>query len=87
MRYLIALLLCGCAAQPTRFVPQLVETPVNKVFKCELKAPTEPLWATKAITSESDIWTQSRAMRAELNQREGYETELKGSCSIKEATP
>lgn len=64
--------LAGCAGM----APKVQEVKVPVLVPCKV-APTErPLFAVDGLPIGSDIWEQMKALRAERQQRIGYETEL-----------
>lgn len=90
--FIALLLLTACAGEPTRFVPEPVSVPINNNVYCDSPLPAEPPWAAmpNRVEPGSDVWTQSQAFRAEINQREAYELQLKGvieGCRKPAASP
>lgn len=72
--YLLAALLAGCASAPPAPVATEVKIPVSE--KCEAPVPTRPAFAVDALPIGADIYAQTKALRAERQQRKGYELKL-----------
>lgn len=70
----IALLLTGCAT-PERIVQVRVPVPVA----CQVAEPQRPIMDTETLAIDAKIDEQARAMRAEIERREGYEGELRAA--------
>ncbi len=81
MRYLFLLLLVSCGVQPTNFVPVEVDKPVNVYIPCQQTIPDEPLWLTKTVNPEVDIYKQSTTFQAALDQHFAYEKLLKDALT------
>jgi PBP1b-binding outer membrane lipoprotein LpoB len=67
-----ALLLTGCAT-----TERLVEIRIPTPIACQVAEPARPMMDTDTIPLDSPIDTMARAMRAEIERREGYETQLR----------
>lgn len=74
MYYLLAGLLCGCASVPPAPVANEVKIPVSE--QCEAPVPQRPAFAVDALPIGADIYAQTKALRAERQQRKGYELKL-----------
>ena len=87
LRYAIAILLLllilfsvsGCQTEPVKQIVQtvVVEKPVQ--VRCQVPAIERPVWETERA-NVADPVTVSRAIRAELEQRRGYETRLEAAA-------
>jgi len=66
------LALAGCAT-----TERLVEIKVPVPVECREKEPARPAMDTETLSQTSRIDEQSRAMRAEIEAREGYEDRLR----------
>ncbi|MDF3842722.1 hypothetical protein P3W55_13480 [Pseudomonas citronellolis] len=70
--------LAGCAGQVE---PELrtvrVEVPV--AVPCRAPAVQEPTWATASLQKGDSLQTKVRALLAELEQRKGYEAQLRAA--------
>lgn len=64
--------LAGCAGM----APKVQEVKVPVPIPCKIEAPERPLFAVDGLPIGSDIWEQMKALRAERQQRIGYEVEL-----------
>lgn len=70
----VALLaLPGCASRPVGGAPVAL-APVSK--PCALQPPARPDFAVDALPLDAELWAMMRALRAERQQRIGYELEL-----------
>lgn len=65
----ISLVLTGCGATMTT-----VKVPVP--VECREETPTRPAMPTETLDPAAPLDVQNRAMRAEIDRREGYEGEL-----------
>ena len=72
----VMLLLAGCASTPKLDV-QRVEVPIP--VACKAEPPARPDWAVDHLEIGSGIWRQMQALRAERQQRIGYEGELEAA--------
>lgn len=70
----LAGLLVGCAAPGPPAAPQRVEIPVSA--GCAVEVPHRPTYAVDALPLGAPIDAQMRALRAERQQRAGYEIQL-----------
>ena len=71
---LLFVLLAGCATPEP--VVRTVEVKVPVREKCTVQVDSKPIYATKLIDPNSDIWVQNKAFRAELEQRKTREDVL-----------
>ncbi|MHB0973976.1 MAG: hypothetical protein ACYC0P_07015 [Thiobacillus sp.] len=71
---LAVLLLTGCAGMLP--APKVVEVKVPVLVPCKVAPPERPLFAVDGLPVSSGIWDQMKALRAERQQRIGYEVEL-----------
>lgn len=71
---LAVLLLTGCAGLMP--APKVVEVKVPVQVQCKVTPPERPLFAVDGLPVGSGIWEQMKALRAERQQRIGYEVEL-----------
>lgn len=79
---LILLLLLGCAAPKTEYVPYQVPVPV--AVPCAAAVPPEPEWATKDMPrvdpkTGDEIDVAVDKLVAERKQRQGYAAKLKAA--------
>lgn len=72
----LAAMLAGCVTLPAPVVTT-VEIPVSE--KCDAPVPSRPAFAVDALPLGADIFDQSKALRAERQQRKGYEIELEAA--------
>lgn len=72
---LAVVLLAGCSTVVDRVVPVNVAVPVA----CQQLEPARPDMDTESLPPDSAVDEQSRAMRAEIERREGYEIELRAA--------
>lgn len=70
---LLALALAGCGSTLPKRV--LVEVAVP----CRVDMPAKPVWATRALRPDADIFDQVKALLAERRQRQGYERLLEAA--------
>lgn len=70
--YSACLSLAGCAT-----TERLVEVRVPVPVECREKEPARPAMDTETLSPAARIDEQSRAMRAEIEAREGYEDLLR----------
>lgn len=78
---LLALIVAGCAAP--QCVPVVTEVKVPVAVPCDEPLPHKPAFAVDALEIGAPIDKQMRALRAERQQRNGYELELEaaaGAC-------
>lgn len=74
MRWLLLLLLAGCASQTP---PKTVEVPVP--VPCKVPQIEKPSFAVDGLPIGANIWDQMLALRAERKQRQGYELKLEAT--------
>lgn len=67
-------LVTGYSLAPTK--ERLVEIEVAVPVVCKVEVPVRPAMPTDALALDADVDTQSRAMRAEIELRGGYEDQL-----------
>jgi len=72
---LIALLILTGCASPGRPVQTRVPIPVA----CQVAEPARPMMDTDTVPIDAPIDELARAMRAEVERREGYEGELRAA--------
>lgn len=77
-----ALLLTGCATSA-----KLVQVKVPIPIPCQVAEPARPMMDTETIPIESPIDELTRAMRAEIDRREGYEGELRAALNACKKRP
>jgi len=68
----MAALLTGCATTE-RVVQVRVPVPVA----CQVAEPARPMMDTESVQIDAPVDILTRAMRAEIERREGYEVELR----------
>ena len=71
-----ALLLTGCASQD-----RLVQVKVPLPVACQVTEPARPMMDTDTVSLTAPIDELARAMRAEIERREGYEGQLRAALS------
>jgi type IV pilus biogenesis protein CpaD/CtpE len=71
-----ALLLTGCASQD-----RLVQVKVPLPVACQITEPARPMMDTETVLISAPIDELARAMRAEIERREGYEGQLRAALS------
>jgi hypothetical protein len=71
---LCALLLVGCET-----APRLITVNVPVPIACQATEPVRPAMDTEALALDAPVDEQARAMRAEIERREGYEGELRAA--------
>ncbi len=71
---LTLLVLMGCATPEP--VVRTVEVKVPVREKCTVQVDPKPAYALSLIDPNSDIWVQSKAFRAEVEQRKAREAVL-----------
>ena len=75
-----AVLLAGCgAAPPARVEIQQVKVPVP--VPCDEPEPERPNMPTEHLSGGADVDMYVQAAGAELERREGYETELRAALA------
>ena len=67
-------LLAGCATTAPAPIVTEVKTPVYQ--RCDAPVPERPPFAVDALPLGAEIGQQMRALRAERQQRQGFEREL-----------
>lgn len=70
-----ALALAGCAST----TPRVQEVLVPVSVPCKAAIPDRPALAVDSLPIGAGIWEQMKALRAERNQRQGYEKELEAA--------
>ena len=80
MKWLLVLMvaLAGCAGQ-VRPEPRTVRVEVPVSVPCRAPAVEEPTWATASLQKGDSLQTKVRALLAELEQRKGYEVQLRAA--------
>ncbi len=79
---LALLMLAGCAA-PGKPVQVRVPVPVA----CQVVEPARPMMDTDTVSIDAQVDELARAMRAEIERREGYEGELRAALSACRKSP
>lgn len=69
-------LLAGCGT-----TERLVEVRVPVPVACQVAEPARPMMDTDGLALDAAVDVQARAMRAEIERREGYEGELRAALS------
>lgn len=83
MRAIIFLFsLAACATPPVSYVPVETDKPVPVYIPCQQTIPEEPLWVTKTIDPNTDIYKQSTALQGALDQHAAYEKQLKDTITV-----
>jgi hypothetical protein len=69
----------GCQAQPVKPIVQTITVPKPVPVPCKVQPIERPAWETERA-NPSDPVLVSRAIRAELEQRRGYEAQLEAAA-------
>lgn len=77
MRWLILLLLSGCASQPVAYKPVEIEIPV--AIDCKIEAIASPAWPTAFTSEKNGVFDDAKAVLQELELRKGYEAQLEAA--------
>lgn len=77
MRWLVLLLLAGCASQPIAYAP--IKESVAVAVECKIEAIPTPEWPTQALNDKNTLFEKVRAVLAELSLRKGYEAQLEAA--------
>jgi hypothetical protein len=72
----ISLLLTGCAS-----TDRLVQVKVPLPVACQVTEPARPMMDTETVSISAQIDELARAMRAEIERREGYEGQLRAALN------
>ncbi|MBV5701750.1 hypothetical protein ACIUXA_08930 [Pseudomonas aeruginosa] len=75
---LVMVALAGCAGR-VEPEPRTVRVEVPVAVPCRVPAVEVPAWATAGLKKSDDIQTKVRALLAELQQRKGYEVQLRAA--------
>lgn len=67
--------LAGCSGM----APTVQEVKVPVPVPCKAPTPERPAFAVDGLPAGSGIWEQTKALRAERKQRQGYEAELEAA--------
>lgn len=80
MKWLLVLMiaLAGCAGQ-VEPEPRTVRVEVPVAVPCRAPAVEVPTWATASLQKGDSLQTKVRALLAELEQRKGYEVQLRAA--------
>ena len=80
MKWLLVLVvaLAGCAGQ-VEPEPRTVRVEVPVLVPCRAPAVAVPTWATASLQKGDSLQTKVRALLAELEQRKGYEAQLRAA--------
>ncbi|MDH0293027.1 hypothetical protein N7414_28235 [Pseudomonas sp. GD04087] len=80
MKWLLVLVvaLAGCAGQ-VEPEPRTVRVEVPVSVPCRAPEVPEPTWATAVLQKGDSLQTKVRALLAELEQRKGYEVQLRAA--------
>lgn len=71
-----ALVLAGCET-----TARLVTVNVPVAIACQVQEPARPMMDTEGLPLDASVDVQARAMRAEIERREGYEGELRAALA------
>lgn len=74
----LAVALAGCAGQ-VEPEPRTVRVEVPMLVPCRAPAVEVPTWATASLQKGDNLQTKVRALLAELEQRKGYEVQLRAA--------
>lgn len=74
---LAALALAGCMTAPPQV--RTVQVKVAVPVPCRAEEPARPVYDTETVAPDAPIDVQSRAMRAEIERRAGYESQLRAA--------
>lgn len=80
MKWLLVVMvaLAGCAGQ-VEPEPRTVRVEVPVAVPCRAPAVDVPAWATASLQKSDSLQTKVRALLAELEQRNGYEVQLRAA--------
>ncbi|WP_440467104.1 hypothetical protein ACKI1H_29075 [Pseudomonas sp. YH-1] len=70
--------LAGCAGQ-VEHEPRTVRVEVPVAVPCRAPAVEAPAWATASLQKGDSLQAKVRALLAELEQRKGYEVQLRAA--------
>ena len=71
---IVIFMLAGCESAPPIVETVIVEKPVP--VPCKIPPITRPLFEVNRVSPADDMVTINRALRAEIEQRRGYEIKL-----------
>lgn len=71
---LCTVLLTACGHNPPQVIIEYVNIPVP--VECKEPVPTRPVMPTESLSPGVDLDTFSKSVMAEIERRDGYETEL-----------
>lgn len=74
----LCLVLTGCAGRVAP-EPRTVRVEVPVAVPCRAPEVSEPAWATAVLQKGDSLQTKVRALLAELEQRKGYEVQLRAA--------
>lgn len=80
MKWLLVLMfaLAGCAGR-VEPEPRTVRVEVPVAIPCRVPAVEVPSWSTASLKKGDTLQTKVRALLAELEQRKGYEVQLRAA--------
>ncbi len=80
MKWLLVLpiALAGCAGQ-VEPEPRTVRVEVPVAVPCRAPDVQEPTWATASLQKDDSLQSKVRALLAELEQRRGFEVQLRAA--------
>lgn len=71
-----AAMLAGCET-----TARMVTVNVPVAIACQVGEPARPMMDTEGLPLDASVDVQARAMRAEIERREGYEGELRAALT------
>jgi hypothetical protein len=74
----VVVALAGCAGQ-VEPEPRTVRVEVPVAVPCRAPAVAEPSWATASLRKGDSLQVKVRALLAELEQRKGFELQLRSA--------
>lgn len=83
MKWLLVLVvaLAGCGGQ-VESEPRTVRVEVPVAVPCRAPEVPEPAWATSVLQKGDSLQTKVRALLAELEQRKGYEVQMRAAVLV-----
>lgn len=77
MRFLLLLLLAGCANETMVYKPVEIIVPV--AVECKVEAIQPPTWPTLSLDEKTGLFDAVKAFISEIELRKGYEAQLEAA--------